>query len=60
MRAEWTKFRTVRGFVIAMIVAGGVILGLGLTPMSGTCTAKTCRQPVGPGPVPCPIGSGRP
>ncbi|MEU8663987.1 ABC transporter permease subunit, partial [Actinoplanes philippinensis] len=25
-----------------------VILGLGLTPMSGTCTAKTCRQPVGP------------
>ncbi|WP_433796935.1 ABC transporter permease subunit [Actinoplanes sp. CA-252034] len=48
MRSEWTKFRTIRGFVIAMIVAGGVILGLGLTPMSGTCTEETCRQPVGP------------
>jgi ABC-type transport system involved in multi-copper enzyme maturation permease subunit len=48
MRTEWTKFRTVRGFVIAMIVAGGVILGLGLSPMSGTCTEQTCRQPVGP------------
>ncbi|MEU4161981.1 ABC transporter permease subunit [Actinoplanes sp. NPDC026670] len=48
MRAEWTKFRTVRGFVIAMIIAVGAILALGLTPMSGTCTEKTCRQPVGP------------
>jgi hypothetical protein len=48
MRTEWIKFRTVRGFVIAMIVAGGVILGLGLTPMSGTCTETTCRQEVGP------------
>jgi hypothetical protein len=48
MRAEWTKFRTVRGFVIAMTAAAGVILGLGLTPMSGTCTETTCRQPVGP------------
>jgi hypothetical protein len=48
MRTEWAKFSTVRGFVIAMIVAGGVILGLGLTPMSGTCTEQRCRQPVGP------------
>ncbi|BEL05252.1 hypothetical protein Q0Z83_034430 [Actinoplanes sichuanensis] len=48
MRTEWTKFRTVRGFVIAMIIAFAAILALGLTPMSGTCTEQTCRQPVGP------------
>ncbi|MDI6099345.1 ABC transporter permease subunit [Actinoplanes sp. NEAU-A12] len=47
-RTEWTKFRTVRGRLAAMLVAGGVILGLALSPMSGTCTRDTCGQPVGP------------
>jgi ABC-type transport system involved in multi-copper enzyme maturation permease subunit len=30
LHAEWTKFRTVRGWIIAMIVAIGVSAGLGL------------------------------
>jgi hypothetical protein len=54
LRAEWTKFRTVRGWVIAMLVAAAVIVGLGLLPsMQGSCgqngPASDCRLPVGPG-----------
>jgi hypothetical protein len=30
LHAEWTKFRTVRGWVIGMIVAALVIVGFGL------------------------------
>ena len=30
LRAEWTKFRTVRGWVVGMIVAVLVMIGLGL------------------------------
>ncbi len=36
LHAEWTKFRTVRGWVIGMIVAIGVTLGLGLLLVAGT------------------------
>jgi hypothetical protein len=50
LRAEWIKFRTVRAWVIAMIAAAGVIVGLALAPgMHGTCFGNTCTLPVGPG-----------
>jgi hypothetical protein len=48
LRAEWTKFRTVPGWVLAMAVAALVILGLGLFPgMTGTC-GPGCGLPLGP------------
>jgi ABC-type transport system involved in multi-copper enzyme maturation permease subunit len=48
LRTEWIKFRTIRGWVVAVVMAGGMIAVLGLLPgMSGTCTSA-CRQPVGP------------
>src|SRR5580693_6164367 len=64
LHAEWTKFRTVRGWVIAMIVAALVPAGLGVliaTSTSPSCAVQTgngqqhaaaCGQPVytvGPG-----------
>ncbi|NUR70437.1 MAG: ABC transporter permease subunit [Hamadaea sp.] len=49
LRAEWTKFRTVRGWVLAMIVASAAIVGLGIMPgMQGTC-GDDCGLPTGPG-----------
>src|SRR4029453_19512297 len=32
LRAEWTKFRTVRGWVIGMLATPSAIVGLGLAP----------------------------
>ncbi len=54
LRAEWVKFRTVRGWVVALIVAVLAIVALGLGPsMRGTCgkngPASGCTGPVGPG-----------
>jgi ABC-type transport system involved in multi-copper enzyme maturation permease subunit len=57
LRAEWTKFRTVRGWVIGTIVAALVIVLLGiLTSAGGQCgiflpSGKTyaCTAPLGPG-----------
>jgi ABC-type transport system involved in multi-copper enzyme maturation permease subunit len=54
LRAEWVKFRTVRGWVVAMIVAVLAIVALGLGPsMTGSCgkngPASGCAGPVGPG-----------
>ncbi|GAB2807869.1 hypothetical protein GCM10027176_11120 [Actinoallomurus bryophytorum] len=54
VRAEWTKFRTVRGWVIGMVVAAGVIVALGLPPgRQGSCgqngPGSGCSLPVGPG-----------
>jgi ABC-type transport system involved in multi-copper enzyme maturation permease subunit len=54
VRAEWVKFRTVRGWVIGMVVAALAILGLGLGPSAqGSCgthgQASDCTQPLGPG-----------
>src|ERR1700722_2456686 len=56
LRAEWTKFRTVRGWVIGMIVAALVTVGIGLLSAVGSmssCTinGKPCHivHPVGPG-----------
>jgi hypothetical protein len=53
LRAEWTKFRTVRGWVIAMLLGGAAIVGLGLLPgAQGSCgrngPASACVLPVGP------------
>jgi ABC-type transport system involved in multi-copper enzyme maturation permease subunit len=42
LRAEWTKFRTVRGWVIGMAVAALVIVGLGaLTGANSICSFQT-------------------
>ncbi|GAA4455386.1 ABC transporter permease subunit [Phytohabitans houttuyneae] len=54
VRAEWTKFRTVRGWVVATAVAAVAMVGLGLAPgMSGSCGQRgpgsECALPVGPG-----------
>jgi ABC-type transport system involved in multi-copper enzyme maturation permease subunit len=53
LHAEWTKFRTVRGWVIGMLAAASVIVGLGLLPGEhGSCgqqgPAPACTLPVGP------------
>ena len=59
VHAEWTKFRTVRGWVIAMIVAAMVIVGLGYFIASGNVCGSgpfpgqpytlACTSPIGPG-----------
>jgi hypothetical protein len=43
--AEWTKFRTVRGWVIAMVIAAAVTAGVGLWAASGP---QNGCQPSGP------------
>jgi ABC-type transport system involved in multi-copper enzyme maturation permease subunit/regulation of enolase protein 1 (concanavalin A-like superfamily) len=53
LRAEWTKFRTIRGWVIALGVAAAIIIGLGLAPgRGGSCgqhgPASECKVPIGP------------
>jgi ABC-type transport system involved in multi-copper enzyme maturation permease subunit/regulation of enolase protein 1 (concanavalin A-like superfamily) len=53
LRAEWTKLRTVPGWVAGLIVAAAVIVGLGVMPgMSGSCgkrgAGSECVLPVGP------------
>jgi ABC-type transport system involved in multi-copper enzyme maturation permease subunit len=55
LRAEWTKFRTVRGWLIAMIIAALAIVGIGLLNHSSCDTATSggrtaaCSPVVGPG-----------
>jgi ABC-type transport system involved in multi-copper enzyme maturation permease subunit len=54
LRAEWVKFRTVRGWVIGMILAALAVVALGLGPSGqGSCgthgPASDCTQPLGPG-----------
>ncbi|MFI1991758.1 ABC transporter permease subunit [Actinoplanes sp. NPDC020271] len=54
LHAEWTKFRTVRGWVLGLVAAGGLIMLLGLAPgMSGSCgkhgPASACTPTIGPG-----------
>jgi ABC-type transport system involved in multi-copper enzyme maturation permease subunit len=61
LRAEWIKFRSVRGWVIGMIVAVLATVGLGLLIASGSvCSvgpfpghpqADACSAPLGPGGV---------
>ena len=61
LRAEWTKFRTVRGWVIGMIVAGVLIVVMGVLgaghsniacpgPHGTTRTGPACVQPLPRGP----------
>jgi ABC-type transport system involved in multi-copper enzyme maturation permease subunit len=48
--SEWTKLRTVRGWVVTMALAFVAIVGLGLVPgAGGTCNQHTCSLPKGPG-----------
>jgi ABC-type transport system involved in multi-copper enzyme maturation permease subunit len=47
LRAEWTKFRTVRGWVVGMIAAAAVTLGLGLFTVVGS-SSSSCQHPGGP------------
>jgi ABC-type transport system involved in multi-copper enzyme maturation permease subunit len=54
LHAEWTKFRTVRGWVIGMTVAALVTVLVGLLSASGSmssCNGGPCHflNPVGPG-----------
>jgi ABC-type transport system involved in multi-copper enzyme maturation permease subunit len=53
LHAEWTKFRTVRGWVIGIVVGALLIVGLGLFTASGSVCSdmnKACpAAPVGPG-----------
>jgi ABC-type transport system involved in multi-copper enzyme maturation permease subunit len=54
VRAEWTKLRTVPGWVFALLVAAVAVIGLGLAPgMSGSCGTRgpgsECKPPTGPG-----------
>jgi ABC-type transport system involved in multi-copper enzyme maturation permease subunit len=53
LHAEWTKFRTVRGWVIGMLVAIGVTVAIGvLTGKGSVCSTRfgACpAPPVGPG-----------
>ena len=66
LRAEWTKFRTVRGWVIGLVVAVLVMLGLGLFGAggsSGSCQSTSggpAARPVRPGLLHrAPGGAGR-
>jgi ABC-type transport system involved in multi-copper enzyme maturation permease subunit len=54
LRAEWTKFRTVRGWVIGVLAAALVIVLLGLFAAASShafCNGRACSHsvPVGPG-----------
>jgi len=52
VHAEWTKFRTVRGWVIGLLIAAGVTMALGLGPsQSGSCNVSSCQPTLGPGGV---------
>ena len=59
LRAEWIKFRTVRGWVIAMVIAALVTVGITLldhsscggqaTPSGPVIVGLGCSAPIGPG-----------
>ena len=54
LRAEWTKFRTVRGWVIGLVVAVLVMLGLGLFGAGGSsssCQSTSAGPAARPGPA---------
>ena len=64
VRAEWTKFRTVRGWVIAMVITAAVTAGVGLWAASGpqnSCQSSGPNGPIG-APAACrpvsPVGPG--
>jgi hypothetical protein len=48
--AEWVKFRTVRGWVVAAVISAVAIAGFGLAGgTQGSCNQASCTQLVGPG-----------
>jgi ABC-type transport system involved in multi-copper enzyme maturation permease subunit len=50
MHAEWTKFRTVRGWVVGVAVGTLAIVAFALAPgQQGSCNVAGCAGPVGPG-----------
>ena len=49
LHAEWTKFRTVRGWLITLLVAVLVMVGIGLLSAAGTSSG--CQQVGGSGPA---------
>ena len=50
IRAEWVKFRSVRGWVIAVVVAAVAIVGFAVGGGSqGSCFGNSCAQLTGPG-----------
>ena len=49
VRAEWTKLRTVRGWVIGLVVAALVMAGLGLLiAVGGSSSCQSDRRRPGP------------
>jgi hypothetical protein len=56
LRAEWTKFRTVRGWVIGMVIGALLIIGLGaLSGANSVCSiAPVTPQNPHPQSRPCP------
>ncbi|MER7283480.1 ABC transporter permease subunit [Dactylosporangium sp. NPDC000244] len=49
LHAEWTKLRTVRGWVLGLLAGAAVILALGLTPSrGGSCDVSDCTPAHGP------------
>jgi ABC-type transport system involved in multi-copper enzyme maturation permease subunit len=51
LRAEWTKFRTIRGWVIGLVVAVLVMLGLGLFGAGGSSGSCQSTSSEGGGPA---------
>jgi ABC-type transport system involved in multi-copper enzyme maturation permease subunit len=54
LRAEWVKLRSVRGWIVGLLVAALAIVALGIGPSAqGSCgthgAASACTQPIGPG-----------
>jgi ABC-type transport system involved in multi-copper enzyme maturation permease subunit len=56
LHAEWTKFRTVRGWIIAMVVA--VLAGGGIGLLSAAGTQSSCQQVGGGASAPVRHGAG--
>jgi hypothetical protein len=50
IRAEWVKFRSVAGWVIALVAAAAAIAGLSVASGGqGSCFGNSCAQLLGPG-----------
>ena len=60
LHAEWTKFRTVRGWVIGMIVAVLVTAGIGAASSRPASASPSCQRSGGPGQQRRGCGCGQP
>jgi hypothetical protein len=50
LRAEWTKFRTVRGWIIGVVVGALAVVAFAMAPgQQGSCNVAGCTTPAGPG-----------